>query len=48
MKATNHLLYFAKAAAQCGVLLSVVLIIEMTCTYLSAEGDAIVIEKLPV
>jgi uncharacterized protein YbcV (DUF1398 family) len=39
---------FCQQAAQCGIAKCRLDIIEMTCTYLSAEGDAIVIEKLPV
>jgi uncharacterized protein YbcV (DUF1398 family) len=39
---------FCQQAAQCGIAKSRIDIIEMVCTYLSAEGDAIVIEKLPV
>jgi uncharacterized protein YbcV (DUF1398 family) len=32
-------------SAQCGIAKCRIDIIEMTCTYLSNEGDAIVIEK---
>jgi uncharacterized protein YbcV (DUF1398 family) len=39
---------FYQQAAQCGIAKWRIDIIEMTCTYLSAEGDAIVIENIPV
>ncbi|MFQ3173730.1 MAG: hypothetical protein ACI8W0_000828 [Flavobacterium sp.] len=44
----NDYYTFCQHAAQCGIAKSRIDIIEMTCTYLSAEGDAIVIEKIPV
>jgi uncharacterized protein YbcV (DUF1398 family) len=37
---------FCQQAAQCGIAKSRIDIIEMTCTYLSNEGDPIVIEKI--
>ncbi|HEY4629587.1 MAG TPA: DUF1398 family protein [Flavobacterium sp.] len=39
---------FCQQAAQCGIVKSRIDIIEMTCTYLTPEGDPIVIEKIPV
>lgn len=39
---------FYQQAAQCGIAKCRIDIIEMTSTYLNAEGDAIVIEKIPV
>jgi len=39
---------FCQQAAQCGIAISRIDIIEMTCTYFSNEGDTIVIEKIPV
>jgi len=39
---------FYQQAAQCGIAKWRIDIIEMTCTYLTPEGDAIVIEKIPV
>jgi uncharacterized protein YbcV (DUF1398 family) len=39
---------FYQQAAQCGVAKWRIDIVEMTCTYLTTKGDAIVIEKIPV
>jgi uncharacterized protein YbcV (DUF1398 family) len=39
---------FCQQAAHCGISKSRIDIVEMTCTYLSNEGDPIVIEKIPV
>jgi uncharacterized protein YbcV (DUF1398 family) len=39
---------FCQQAAQCGIAMSRIDIIEMTCIYFSNKGDAIVIEKIPV
>ena len=39
---------FCQQAAQCGIAKCRIDIIEMTCTYLNTEVDAVVIEKMPV
>jgi uncharacterized protein YbcV (DUF1398 family) len=39
---------FCQQAAQTGIAKSRIDILEMTCTYFDASGDAIVIEKIPV
>jgi uncharacterized protein YbcV (DUF1398 family) len=39
---------FCQQAAQCGIAKCRIDIIEMTCTYLTAQDDPIVIEKIPV
>jgi uncharacterized protein YbcV (DUF1398 family) len=39
---------FCQQAAQCGIAKWRIDIIEMTCTYLTAQDDPIVIEKIPV
>jgi uncharacterized protein YbcV (DUF1398 family) len=39
---------FCQQAAQCGIAKCRIDIIEMTCTYLTAQNDPIVIEKIPV
>ncbi len=39
---------FCQQASQCGIAKWRIDIIEMTCTYLSAQNDPIVIEKIPV
>jgi uncharacterized protein YbcV (DUF1398 family) len=39
---------FCEQAAQCGIAKWRIDIIGMTCTYFSADGEAIIIEKLPV
>jgi uncharacterized protein YbcV (DUF1398 family) len=39
---------FCQQAAQCGIAKWRIDIIEMTCTYLTAQDDPIVIEKVPV
>ncbi|MGO4904233.1 DUF1398 domain-containing protein [Flavobacterium sp. W20_MBD1_R3] len=39
---------FCQQAAQSGIARSRINITEMTCTYLTHSGDAIVIEKIPV
>lgn len=39
---------FCEHAAQCGIAKWRIAIIEMTCTYYTLEGDALIIEKLPV
>lgn len=39
---------FYQQAAQCGIAKWRIDILEMTCTYLTSEGEAIVIEKIPV
>ena len=39
---------FCEQSAQCGIAKWRIDIIGMTCTYFSADGEAIIIEKLPV
>jgi uncharacterized protein YbcV (DUF1398 family) len=39
---------FCQQAAQSGIASWRIAIIEMTCTYFDASGNAIVIEKIPV
>lgn len=39
---------YCQQAAQCGIVKWRIDIIEMTCTYFTAHGDAILIEKIPV
>ena len=39
---------FCQHAAQCGIAKWRINIIGMTCTYFAADGEAIIIEKLPV
>jgi uncharacterized protein YbcV (DUF1398 family) len=39
---------FCQQAAKCGIAKWRIDIIEMTCTYLTAQDDPIVIEKIPV
>jgi uncharacterized protein YbcV (DUF1398 family) len=39
---------FCQQASQCGIAKCRIDIIEMTCTYLTAQDDPIVIEKIPV
>ena len=38
---------FCQQAAQCGIAKWRIDIIEMTCTYLTTTGDALIIEKIP-
>ncbi|WP_367752705.1 DUF1398 domain-containing protein [Flavobacterium sp. WC2430] len=38
---------FCQQAAQCGIAKWRIDIIEMTCTYLTTAGDALIIEKIP-
>lgn len=38
---------FCEQAAQCGIAKWRIDIIDMTCTYYSTQGDAIIIEKIP-
>jgi len=39
---------FCQQAAQCGIAKWRIDIIEMTCTYITGQGDALLIEKIPV
>lgn len=39
---------FCQQAAQCGIAKWRIDILEMTCTYFTIEGDALIIEKIPV
>ncbi|OCB70212.1 DUF1398 domain-containing protein [Flavobacterium crassostreae] len=39
---------FCQQAAQCGIAKWRIDILEMTCTYLTAENHAVLIEKIPV